>query len=221
MGYALPSGVVNTESAFYYPDTTLTLGPLIKEPPDQILVVIDYSQITPAMSITTFDFATDASSNPELVISYPQLNPMGNVLTFLLSGGITGQQYNINVRVYSGSSPWTDVLTVNVPSSGDCTCETINPVPQVYSAIPLNSQGYVNTALRYFYGRMPPANPNLMDYWYDPTVNSLYMWATDGVTFFWEISSQENLVLEAPASNLMYSRYNQGPDTEHHPDRSA
>ena len=208
MGYALPSGVVNTESVFYYPDTTFKLGPLVKEPPDQILVVIDYSQIIPAMSITAFDFATDVSSNPELVLSYPQLNPMGNVLTFLLSGGIVGQQYNINVRVYSNNFPRTDVLTINTPSFGDCACTTINPVPRVYSQIPLNSDGYVNTALRYFYGRTPPANPSLMDYWYDPTVRSLYMWATDGVTFFWELSSQENVVLEAPASNLMYSRYN-------------
>lgn len=52
MGYALPSGVVNTESVFYYPDATFKLGPLVKEPSDQILVVIDYSQIVPAMSIT-------------------------------------------------------------------------------------------------------------------------------------------------------------------------
>lgn len=208
MGFALPSGVVNTESAFYYAGPSLKFGPLVKDPSDQVLVLLDYSQLIPVLAISSYDFIVDVSSNPQLVLSFPQLNTMGNVLSFLLSGGIVGQQYHIQVRVYTGGVTRADTLTINIPSSGDCDCEQINPVPQIYTQIPLNSEGYVNTALRYFFGRTPPNNPNLMDSWYDPTVGSLYSWATDGVVFFWELMSQENVVLEAPSSNLMYSRYN-------------
>lgn len=208
MGYALPSGVVNTESVFYYAGSSLKFGPLVKEPTDQILVLVDYSQLTPAVAISSFDFEVDVSSNPQLVLSYPKLNATANVLSFLMSGGIVGQQYNISVRIYTGGFPRVDVLTVNVPSFEDCSCAAINPVPQIYTQLPLNTQGYVNSAVRYFWGLPPPANPNVMDQWYDTSTDTLYEWATDGTIFFWEVMSTANLISEAPASNTLYGRYN-------------
>ena len=47
MGFVLPSGVVNTDSVFFYIATTpAPLGPHVKQPSDQTLVVLDYSQIS-------------------------------------------------------------------------------------------------------------------------------------------------------------------------------
>jgi len=206
MKYVLPSGVINTDSAYYYADTTLTLGPLVKAVNDQTLVVADYS-LLPSYAVSGFDFALDVTSNPALVVSYPQLN--NNVLTFLVSGGIVGQQYNLSVKTIADINNRTDVLTINIPSSsGDCA--QVNPVPQIYTQLELGdpTQGYVNTGVRYFWGTQPPVNPNVMDQWYTPDTQTLSEWVTDGTQYFWQIIMSANLVEEAPEDNLIFSRYN-------------
>ena len=206
MGYALPSGVINTDSVYFYADATATFGPLVKQLQDQTLVVLDYTLA--AISINSFDFAVDVSSNPKLVIGYPQIDPTGFVLTFLLSGGIPSQQYNISVLINSGGDTDAYILTVNIPSSGDCACETINPVPALYTQLPLGSQGYVNSATRYFWGSAPPINPNVMDQWFNASTQTLYERASDGTNFFWQTIASPQLVMDAPSSGLIYGRYN-------------
>jgi hypothetical protein len=206
MGYALPSGVINTDSVYFYADSTLSFGPLVKQPQDQTLVVLDYT--TAAIAVDSFDFTVDVSSNPKLVIAYPQLDPTGFILSFLLSGGIPSQQYNISVIINSGSDTHTYILTVNIPSSGNCACETINPVPALYTQLPLGSDGYINSAARFFWGSAPPINPNVMDQWYNASTQTLYERMSDGVDFFWRTLYSPELVLDAPTSNLIYGRYN-------------
>ena len=185
MGFALPSGVVNTNSAYFIADNTLLpFGPLVKQPSDQTLVVIDYSIAIP---ITSYKFTVDVSSNPQLVISYVQTDPTGAMLWFLLSGGIPGQQYNISIHIAYGYVAYSrvDTLIVNMPSSGDCSCDIINPVPTIYSQLPLGTQAYVNAGIRYFWGDIPPSNPNVMDQWYNPRTQLLSEWATDGTNYSW------------------------------------
>jgi hypothetical protein len=208
MKYALPSGVVNTDSAYYYADSTLALGPLVKELNDQTLVVVDYSLIS-SYVVSGYEFALDVTSNPALVVSYPQLNPQGKVLTFLLSGGVTGQQYRLLVQTVADINSRVDVLTINIPSSsGDCVM--INPVPEIYTQLPLGdpTQGYVNTGTRYFWGAAPPNAPNVMDQWYDPTTQILSEYVTDGVTFFWQTLMDTGFITDAPSDNTIYGRYN-------------
>jgi hypothetical protein len=186
MKYALPSGVVNTDSAYFYAGATMTLGPLVKQLSDQTLVVVDYSTIGAGIVVNNYSFTVDVSSNPALVITYPSLNTAGNILTFLVSGGIAGQQYNVTIAAGVSGTNRADVLAINIPSSsGDCA--TINPVPSIYTQLPLGqpTQGYVNTATRYFWGVAPPANPNVMDQWYNTNTSILSEWVTDGTKFFW------------------------------------
>ena len=141
MGFVLPSGVVNTDSVYFYAtDAATPFGPHVKQPSDQTLVVIDYSKLSVLITLASYSFTVDVSSNPNLVVAYPQLNATGNVLTFLLSGGIAGQQYQLTITAKYPTAPFvtgtrTDVLTISIPSSaGDC--ETINPVPAVYNQVP-------------------------------------------------------------------------------------
>jgi hypothetical protein len=209
MDYVLPSGVVNTDSVYFFADTTFTLGPLVKEISDQTLVIVDFSLITPPHTVTGFNFAIDVSSNPALVVSYPVVNTSQDVLTFLLSGGIVGQQYDLSITTNVDINERTDVLTISIPSqAGDCS--QINPVPQIYTQLPLGepTQGYVNTGVRYFWGAAPPANPNVMDQWYDPDNDTLSEWVTDGTNFFWETIMSAGLVTDAPATSIIYGRYN-------------
>jgi len=205
MGFMLPAGIVNTSSAFYYAsNTTNEVGVLVKEPSEQVLVLIDYSTLEPPVTVTGASFSVDVQSNPELVVSYQQINSTQTVLTFLLSGGIAGQQYNLSITTQSG----TQVLPVNIPSFDDCACARISPVPAQYNQLPLGTQAFVNTGTRYFWGNAPPANPGVMDQWWNPTTQTLYEWVTDGGSFFWETIASAGVVTDAPLSSILYARYN-------------
>jgi hypothetical protein len=209
MGFALPSSVINTNSAYFFAGPTNTLGPLVKDIGEQTLIVLDYSKVTPATTITGYTFAVDVSSNPDLVVAYPTLNSTSDLLTFLVSGGIEGQQYNITITAQlSPSGTRNDVLTVNVPSSNACECALINPVPSLYSQLPVGTQAYVNTGTRYFWGNAAPANPNVMDQWYNPSTATLSEWVTDGTSFFWETMAAAGYVTDAPSNSINYIRYN-------------
>jgi hypothetical protein len=207
MGFSLPSGVINTNSAYFYADDLNDFGTLVKELSDQTLIVLDYSNVTPAITLTSYSFAVDVSSNPALVVSYPQIGPLGEILTFLVSGGIPGQEYTLTVTATYQTGTRNDTLTIAVPSSsGDCV--QVNPVPAIYNQLPLGTQGYINAGVRYFWGAAAPANPGVLDQWYDPTTDTLSEWTTDGTTFFWSILTTSDLVTEAPIDSILYSRYN-------------
>ena len=209
MGFALPSGVVNTNSAYFFAiGGSSEFGPLVKQLSDQTLVLINYTQVTPPPLVTAVSFTVDVSSNPELMVAYPYVDQSGALASFLISGGIEGQQYNITITAQVPTGLRSDVLRVNIPSSGDCECERINPVPAQYNQLPLGTQGYVNTGARYFWGSAPPANPNVMDQWFNPTTNTLYEWVTDGSSFYWETMASAGLVTEAPTDSRLYTRYN-------------
>jgi hypothetical protein len=210
MTFPLPAGVINTDSAYYYADDTFTWTPLFKQPADQTLIVVDYGEITPAIVIETFSFAVDTTSNPQLVVSYPSLDPTGTVLSFLVSGGVAGVEYFLTVTVTFTGGTRADTLAIDVPSSCDCACDMITPVPAIYTQLPLGvpTQGYINTAIRYFWGPAAPSNPNVLDQWYNSTTLTLYEWATDGTNFFWQVVASPNFVEDAPADGVLYSRYN-------------
>jgi hypothetical protein len=207
MGFALPASVVNSSSAFFYANVS-ALGTLVKEPTDQTLVVVDYSQVDPAVVVTSVDFSVDVSSNPSLIISYPVVDSTGLVVTFLLSGGIAGQQYNIAMLAHLVSGTRTNTLKVNVPTFAGSVQPPINPVPAIYTQLPLSTDGFINTALRYFWGAAPPNAPSVLDQWYNTTTETLFEWATDGTSFFWEMIASVNIVMEAPSSGVIYGRYN-------------
>ena len=211
MGFALPSGVVNTDSVYFYAADAATLfGPYVKDPSDQTLVVVDYSKLSSVVILTSFTFAMDVSSNPKLVVAYPLIDPTGTLLSFLLSGGLEGQQYTITINVQyllpgNVSGARSDTLTVSIPTAGDCA--PINPVPALYSQAPLWGGGYINSAVRLFWGNVPPSNPNALDQWFNMTTQALSEWVTDGQTASWVIISGLT-VFEAPLDGVLYSRSN-------------
>jgi hypothetical protein len=88
-------------------------------------------------------------------------------------------------------------------------------VPGVSSLLP-PATPYVNTAPRYFWGPLAPTAPNLMDQWYNTSLNILYSWATDGQKYFWElIGPSEVLPVETyfPFAEQVAS-YQSGPQTK-------
>lgn len=206
MGFMLPAGVVNTDAVYLFADMTYTFATITKDIDDQTLVVVDYSHLAPPLVVSSWTFEIDVSSNPALVVSYSHHDVAGR-LVFLLSGGIAGQQYNLTISVNSGGTGRTDTVAINIPSLSEGAA---NPVPTIYTQIPLGSptQGYVNTAVRYFWGAAAPTAPTVMDQWYDPNTHTLYEWATDGTNFYWQFMASVNPITEAPEDNKLYSRYN-------------
>ena len=209
MSFFLPAGVVNSASAYFYAASAAgTLGTLMKEPSDQVLMLVDYSKVTPAITVASYAFAIDVSSNPALVVSFPMLSTSG-VLSFLLSGGIPGQQYSLVITAtLTGGGTRQDGIFIDMPSSSGACAPSINPVPDIYTYLPVGTNLYVNTALRFFWGEAPPANPNVGDQWMTPSILRLAEWVTDGTQFFWEKLSNQDLLHDAPTDGIIYSRYN-------------
>jgi hypothetical protein len=208
MGFPLPASVINTTSAYFYADTSFALGPLVMQPSDAILVIVDYSLVTPTIMISTYTFTVDTASNPPLIVAYDSINAAQNVLTFLVTGGLTGQQYNISIKL--NGTARIDTLTVNIPSGASCCPNCGQLTSSGGSSLP-NANPYVNDAPRYTYSATDPIAPNLMDQWWNTTTKQLMEWTTpDGTNFTWTTVVPNNLVLEAPTDGKFYARQNSG-----------
>ena len=210
MGFSLPSGVVNTDSlSIYVPAVgAIPLGPYIKQPSDQTLVIIDFFD-SGATPIVTYSFSVDVSTNPQLVLAYPQIDATGHSLSFLMSGGIVGQQYDIQISIQYQVDPDTTAgrvehLIISIPSTAGT--DIINPVPAIYNQIPLWGGGYINSAVRAFWGSVPPSNPNVLDQWFSTADGILYEWATDGTTPQWVIIYSDKYLIDAPNDGVLYGR---------------
>jgi hypothetical protein len=208
--YLLPAGTVNNRTAYFYADVSKQFGPIIKKVSDQILVILDYTTILTGHVINTFNFTSDAETNPPLYLTDPLLNATGTVLSFLISGGIDGQQYNITIATEQVGSVTirNDTLTINMPSKSACDAS----IPPVVSLLTGNT--FVSTNIRYFWGPNPPTGQHVMDEWFDTNNNILYEWATDGINYFWEeigintSTGTSGYLTDAPSNGILYSRRN-------------
>ena len=211
MSFFLPSGVINDKSAYFYAASAAgTLGTLMKQPSEQVLMLVDYSHIVPVGTVTSYAFSIDVSSNPALIVSFPVLSTAG-VLSFLLSGGIPGQQYSLIITAtLTGGVTRQDGIFIDMPSYAGACEPPFNDVPDIYTSLPSGTNSYVNTGIRFFWGEAPPANPNVGDQWYRPSDKQFFEWITDGVTLFWMATGNVGLVSEAPKDGGIYGRSNGG-----------
>lgn len=195
--YPIPAGVNNTNVAYFFANSTNRLGVFIKQVNDLSLISVDYSQLTPGVTLASVEsFIVDQGGNPPLVVSNPGIDvPTTTVLTFLLSNGLAGVQYTLSIVMnLTDSTTRTDILTVNIPSTGDDCCAGAQavlaspiPFPNV-SVISPDGSVYYNQVPRWFLSSSPPINPNVMDQWYNPSTNVYYQYVTDGTTAQWIIN---------------------------------
>jgi hypothetical protein len=207
--YLVPAGTINNRTAYFYADASKQFGPIVKKVSDQILVILDFTTILAGHVINKFNFISDVESNPPLFLTDPVLNATGTVLSFLISGGIDGQQYNVTVATETVGSLITrdDILTINMPSKSACDTS----IPPMNTLLPGST--FVNTSMRYFWGPNPPTGQRIMDEWFNTNSNILYEWVTDGVNYFWEeigisTSTVVSYISDAPQDNTLYSRRN-------------
>jgi hypothetical protein len=212
--YPLPAGVSNTNAAYFYAGNNVyNLGTFIKPVNAQSLITIDYTKITPAWVVNSFNFLVDVGGNPQLVVSNTAISTTGNVLTFLLSGGIAGQQYNLTINsVQLSQQSRSDILTINIPSDDGCGCPPggalTSPGPNQLAGATIT----YNDVPRFFVSGLSPSGPNVMDWWYNPTNGSLQEYVETSVNppaYSWHIFNAPSITSDVPVDNKLYARSNQ------------
>jgi hypothetical protein len=195
--WSVPTNFSN--AALFFPDDTGEIGGFNKSPMAQTLVTLDYTQVLAAAG-TTIDkvaFILDKQTTPLLVISNSVIS--GTVLTFIISGGWSGLTYGLTVQsTLSDTTVRTDVLQIEIMGD-DCMrhdpcypggkpiCAP-SPIPKSFQQAIMNTScsWYGSSCVRYYICDMAPANPNVLDQWYNTTNHLIQEYLTDGVNFWWQ-----------------------------------
>lgn len=197
MNVPLPAGLFNN-NAYFYANNTFNLGSISKPVNAVTLVSIDYSQLPGSpTNFSTWWFQVDVGSQPPLTVTNPILT--GSVFTFLLSNGVPGITYNLDINIAYGTGPITrtDTIIVEIPSD-DCGCGTgapSFPSPGAPITIPtsgniagfLTGEGliFLNSGVRFFVSGVAPASANILDVWYNSITQVTSMLITDGSNLIW------------------------------------
>lgn len=151
---------------------------------------MDYSELTPAIAISNFTFRVTPGGLPNLGINNVTLNPAKTQLTFLLSDGVGGLTYDIEVTVMlTTGEKRSDNLTINVAGDGGCGCGALLAPPPTTGDVSGDGSIIVNTAPRFFVSSTIPVGANVLDRWYDTTNQQVYDYISTGLTTLWQAAS--------------------------------
>jgi hypothetical protein len=156
------------------------------------LISVDYSQLTPTVTLVGYSFKVKPGGEPQLWIDSPAIGATDTLLTFYVEGGISGRAYEIIINTtLADTEIRTDVLTVNVQGD-DCACAaSMTPTyPPGYSgAVSSDGAVIVNTAPRFFVSGTPPVGANVLDRWYDTATGEMFDFISNGVSTYWELAA--------------------------------
>jgi hypothetical protein len=185
--YPIPGSSTSNPNAFVA-DNTHVLGDLDKSVDSQPEVTVDYSQLTPAVTITGYSFRVSPGGEPQLWVD--TTSNTTTMLSFFLRGGIAGVQYALKIVALLGDTEIrTDTLNVNLLGD-NCGCQLFgSPPPAAGSSVSGDGSLIVNTAPRFFVSGTPPVGANVLDRWYNTTNGLTYDYVTNGVTSSWQVSS--------------------------------
>jgi hypothetical protein len=205
-------GSISGAAYFYAQGVGGNLGVYQKSMAAKSMVTIDYTGVTGmpnppnvggSVTITSVSFVLGTQTLPELTIYNASLAGQLNILTFMVSGGFGGVQYQLSVNVtLSNGGVRTDVLAVNVipPYEDGCGCASCGHAPcscyecdpcnvpteqQVATLVPVNSIFGTNY-VQYYVSATAPQNPNLFDKWYNMTNNTVYEYVSNGMKNYWQ-----------------------------------
>jgi hypothetical protein len=183
--YPIPGSQGNPNA--FVADNTGVLGDVDQPLDGRTLVSVDYSQLTPGVTLTSYSFRITPGGEPQLWISGAILGNPATGLSFYISGGIGGQQYQVTIIVILGDTERrSDVLNVNLLGDG-CSCSL--PMPTAWPQDATSSDGsiIVNTAPRFFVSATAPVAPNVLDRWYDTTNGVVLDYISNGLFSSWVV----------------------------------
>lgn len=178
------------DPASFVANTSLTLGSLDKPLDARTLVTVSYASVVPADTVESYSFRVKPGGEPQLWVSETALDTTNTILTFFISGGITGKAYDIIISAELASGGIrSDSLTVNVLGDG-CGCMAIPwPTYPLGNAVSGDGAITINTAPRFFVSATTPIGANVLDRWYNSTTGNIYDFVTNGLTSWWEEST--------------------------------
>jgi hypothetical protein len=182
--YPIPGAQANPNA--FVADNTGQLG-FVDQPLDgRTLVSVDYSQLIPAVTLVGYSFRVAPGGEPQLWVSKPQMGAA--TLSFTVSEGRAGVQYEVTIVATTNNGVRSDVLNVNLLGD-DCGCSSVAPPPYFGDATSSDGSIIVNTAPRFFVSATPPTNPNVLDRWYDTTNAVVFDYISNGLFTSWVVSS--------------------------------
>jgi hypothetical protein len=186
--YKIPGATTSNPNAFVA-DNTGVLGSVDQPLDGRTLVSVDYSQLTPGVTLTGYSFRVDPGGEPQLWISGVTLGSPATVLNFYLSGGIGGRQYQVTIIAILGDTERrSDVLNVNVLGDG-CGCALPMSTAWLQDATSGDGSIIVNTTPRFFVSSTPPVGANVLDRWFNTTTSQVYDYISTGAGTEWLLSA--------------------------------
>src|SRR5215475_3802216 len=181
--YPIPGSTI-VQNAFVANNTGV-LGDLDQSVDAKTRIIVDYSQLNPAVTLTGYSFRISPGGEPQLWIEATTLGSPATTLTFMVSGGIGGRQYRLAVdALLNTSEVRTDILNVNIQGE-DCGCSIVLPPAPTNNAVSSDGSIITNTAPRFFVSATPPIGANVLDRWYNTTNGNQYDYISTGLTSEW------------------------------------
>lgn len=201
---SLPINYNNT--AYFYPDDTGVLGSFYKLPMANTLVSLDYTSLVSdqTATIVSISFLLDYGTAPQLIISGTTIQGNNTVVSFIVSGGMNGVKYTLQVNaLLSNNTTLSHALEVvvagpGVKASDCCDVRTLPgapnfPISDVFQqAQILNGDGtrFGSSFIVYWVGANAPTTANILDRWYNTGDGLVYDRITDGYSVFWVAVAQ-------------------------------
>jgi len=205
-------------SSIFYPDDTGVLGSFTKPPEGRTSVTLDYTSLMRqlGLSLQTVSFSLNFGTAPQLVISGASIDRTNDVLTFIVSGGLNGITYIININAALSDGATLNIQTlevvVSVPghhrhhyenaagcvepfehfghgpirTSGDLPISTIFQQAQILNG---EDTRFGSTFIVFWACPTPPMTANILDRWYNTRDGLIYDRVTDGHSVFWLASA--------------------------------
>lgn len=204
---SLPVNYSNT--AFFYPDDTGVLGSFTKAPDAKTMVSLDYTSILKELNLNlvSISYVLNYGSAPQLIVSGTAIQADNNILSFIVSGGLNGLKYVIQVNALLSDETTVNVqyleVVVSAPGTRAGNCDPavygtigvpggppISPVFQQASILNGDNTRFGSAFVVFWVSDQAPTTANILDRWYNTQDGLIYDRATDGNSVFWVSSAQ-------------------------------
>lgn len=200
-----------SNSAYFYPDDTGVLGSFTKAPDAKTLVTLDYTSILTELNLNlvNISYVLNFGSAPQLIVSGTTIVADNNILSFIVSGGLNGLKYVIQVNALLSDDQTVNVQYLEVVVSalgarvGNCGDTAVYPaamgvvggppistVFQQASILNGDNTKFGSAFIVFWVSDTAPTTANILDRWYNTTDGLVYDRVTDGYSVFWVSAAQ-------------------------------
>lgn len=163
------------------------LGAYNKPLDARTLLSVEYSSLTPSVTLVGYSFRVRPGGEPQLWLDTAAIDSTSTMLSFYVGGGIAGQAYEIVINaMLADSEIRSDVLTVNVLGDDGCGCMVLSLPQTPPGSVSGDGSVTVNTAPRFFVSATTPIGANVLDRWYNSVTGNIYDYVSNGLTTWWE-----------------------------------